>query len=124
MYSINKGSLLMRVTKFNHVLTKKVLATDVTETFSSMRETVNPKYCEIISENLLSSKSIWDTIKIEKLPTFTKNYAQTKLTIDKHLFNIKEERKPMLRFVIASKTCPEIDLYTSIFWFLRVFSCS
>ena len=56
-----------------NVLTKKVLATDVTETFLSMREAGNAKYCEFVSENLLGSKSIWDTIKKEKLPTFTKN---------------------------------------------------
>ena len=75
-----------------------------------MREAVNAKYCEFVSENLLGSKSTWDTIKKEKLPTFAKNRAQTKLTIDKQLVNIKEERKLMSRFVIAARTRPEIDL--------------
>ena len=75
-----------------------------------MREAGIAKYCELVSENLLGSKSIWDTIKKEKLPTFTKNCAQTKLTIDKQLVNIKEERKLMSRFAIAARTRPEIDL--------------
>ena len=69
-----------------------MLATDVAETFLSMREAGNAKYCEFVSENLLRSKSIWDTIKKkEKLPTFTKYCAQTKLTIDKQLVNIKKD---------------------------------
>ena len=55
-----------------NVLTKKELATDVAETFLSMREAGNTKYCEFVSGNLLGSKSIWGTIKKEKLPTFTK----------------------------------------------------
>ena len=93
-----------------NVLTKTVLATDVAETFLSMREAGNAQYCEFVSENLLGSKSIWNTIKKEKLPTFAKNCAQTKLTIDKQLVNIKEERKLMPKFVIAARTRPEIDL--------------
>ena len=92
-----------------NVLTKKVLTTDVAETFLSMREAGNTKYCGFVSENLLGSKSIWDTIKKEKLPTFAKNCAQVKLTIDKQLVNIKEERKIMSRFVIAARTRPEIN---------------
>ena len=93
-----------------NVSTKKVLATDVVETFLSMREAGNAKFCEFVSENLLGSKSIWDTIKKKKLPTFAKNCAQTKLTIDKQLVNIKEESKLMSRFVIAARAQPEIDL--------------
>ena len=93
-----------------NVLTKKVLATDVAEAFLSMRGAGNAKYCEFVSENLLGSKSIWDTIKKKKLPTFAKNCTQTKLTIDKQLVNIKEERKPMSRVVIAARTRPETDL--------------
>ena len=91
-------------------MTKKVLATDVAETFFSMREAGNSKYCEFVSEKLLGSKSISDTIKREKLPTFIKNYTQTKFTIDKQLVNIKEERKLMSTFVIAARTHSEIDL--------------
>ena len=93
-----------------NVLTKKVLATDLAETFLSMRGADNVKSCEFISENLLGSKSLWDTIKKEKLPTFAKNCALTKLTIDKQLVNIKEERKLMSKFFIAARTRPEIDL--------------
>ena len=96
--------------KVDNVLTKKVLATNVAETFLSMREAGNAKYCKFVSENLLGSKSIWDTIKKEKLPTFGKYCVQTKLTIDKQLVNIKEECKLMSRFVIAARTRPEIDL--------------
>ena len=76
----------------------------------STREAGNAKYSEFVSEHLLGSKSIWDTIKKEKLPTSAKNCAQTKLTIDKQVANIKEERKLMSRFVIAARTHPEIDL--------------
>ena len=96
--------------KVYNVLTKRVLATDVVETFLSMREAGNAKYCEFFSEKLFSSKSIWDTIKKEKLPTFTKNSAQTKVTIDKQLVNIKEKCRLMSRFVIKARTSPEIDL--------------
>ena len=78
-----------------NVFTKKVLATNVAETFLSMREAGNVKYCEFVSENLLGNKSMWDTMKKEKLPTFAKNCAQTKLTIDKELVNIKKEHKLM-----------------------------
>ena len=93
-----------------NVLTKKVLATDIAETFLSMRDASNAKYCQFVSENPLGSKLIRDTIKREKLSTFAKICAQTKLTIDKQLANIKEERKLMSRFVIAARTRPEIDL--------------
>ena len=60
-----------------------------------MREAGNVKYCEFVSENLLGSKSMWDTMKKAKLPTFAKNCVQTKLTIDKELVNIKKEHKLM-----------------------------
>ena len=48
--------------------------------------------------------------KKEKLPTFAKHCTQNKLTVDKQLANIEEERKLMSRFVIAARTHPEIDL--------------
>ena len=93
------------------------------ETFLSMREAGNAKYCEFFSEKLFSSKSIWDTIKKEKLPTFTKNSAQTKVTIDKQLVNIKEKCRLMSRFVIKARTSPEIDL-PAYFGSYKFFSCS
>ena len=49
--------------KVYNVLSKKILANNAAETFLSMEEAGNAKYCEFVSENLLGSKSIQDAIK-------------------------------------------------------------
>ena len=61
--------------KVYNALYKKVLANNATETFLSMEEAGNAKYCEFVSENLLSSKSIRDAIKKEKLTNLCKTLS-------------------------------------------------
>ena len=78
--------------------------------FLKLREIGEEKYLNFVNEQLTGEKSIWDTIKKVKLPTFVTNNKQVTIQVNKQLVNIKEERKLMTRFVIASRSRPDIDL--------------
>ena len=63
-----------------------------------------------VKERIEGDSSIWDTIKREKLPTFTDNNKVTSVKVNGETLHIKEERKLMNRILIASRSRPEIDL--------------
>ena len=61
-------------------------------------------------EKLEGEGSIWDTIKREKLSTFTSNNKTEKVILNNKTVQIKHERKLMNRLLVASRTRPDIDL--------------
>ena len=49
-------------------------------------------------------------IKKKKKRKFAKNIKVVKMKVQSQLFNIKAERKPMSRFLVAARSRSEIDL--------------
>ena len=68
------------------------------------------KYNLFIKERLIGEKFIWDTITKEKIPAFVFNNKEITITVNKELVNIKEEKKLLLRFLVALRSRPDIDL--------------
>ena len=67
-------------------------------------------YNALIDEMIVDCKSIWDTMSKYKLPTFISLNIQIAMEINQELVKIKEERKLMSRFLVISRSRPEIDL--------------
>ena len=63
-----------------------------------------------MTTRLIGDKSIWKPLTKRKLPTLASNNKIVKAKIQNQIINIKAERKSMTRFVIASRSRPEIDL--------------
>ena len=72
----------------------------------SVKEIGEQKYWDFVNERLLGNKSIWDTMKKTKLPTFISNNVQIKVLVNNQYLTLKEERKLMSRFVIAARSRP------------------
>ena len=80
------------------------------QNFLPVKEIGERKYWDFLNERLLGEKSIWDTRKKSKLPTFICNNVQLKIHVNDQCLTLKEERKLMSRFVIAARCRPDIDL--------------
>ena len=93
-----------------NILTNKVLPQRSTERFLDVQKVEEERYESFVKERIEGDSSIWDTIKKEKLPTFTDNYKVTSVKVNGETLHIKEERKLMNRILIASRSRPEIDL--------------
>ena len=93
-----------------NVFTKKVFPQENASRFLQAREIGQARYDTFVKENMDSDKSIWDTIKKEKLSTFVSNNKSVTVTVDNQVIKIKEERKFMNRLLVASRTRPDIDL--------------
>ena len=59
---------------------------------------------------LLAKKSIWDRMQKRNLKTFSSLAKKTKVKLKDKVVELKEERSLMTRFIIASRTRPEIQL--------------
>ena len=66
-------------------------------------------YKLFIKVRIVGSKSIWDTIRKRKLPTFVNNIKIATMKVESQLVNIKTERK-LSRFLITATSKSEIDL--------------
>ena len=55
-------------------------------------------------------KSIWDTIKKEKIATFVSNDKAFTVTINNKTYQTKEERKLINRLLVVSRTRSDLDL--------------
>ena len=72
--------------------------------FLQAKERGYKRYLKFVSEQLNGEKSIWETIKKEKLPTFDSLNKKVTLQLNKKIVRIKKERKLMSRFIIAAIT--------------------
>ena len=61
------------------------------------------KYWDFVTERLLGKKSIWDTMKKTKLPTFISNNVQLKVLVINQYLTLKEERKLIFKVCHSSK---------------------
>ena len=93
-----------------NVLTNKVMPAESVLKFLSVKEIGSERYNNFVSQQLNGETSIWETIKKEKLPTFESLNKKITVKVNKKTVSIKEERKLMSRFVIASRTRQDIDL--------------
>ena len=62
------------------------------------------------TERLQSPKSIWDHMKLRKLQTFSSTKKSVKVKLQEKVVTLREERNLMTRFVLTSRSRPEIDL--------------
>ena len=92
-----------------NILTKKVLPNIVAEQFLEVRSIGQDKYNEFVKQKL-GDGSIWDSMKKEKLNTFSSNNKKVTVSVNKQLVQVREERKLMTRLLVASKIRPDIDL--------------
>ena len=65
---------------------------------------------DFINERLCGTTSIWEPIKRRKLPTFKENSVTSKVKFADKVITLKEERRLLTRFVMASRERPEVDL--------------
>ena len=83
---------------------------ELAQKFLQAKERGYERHLKFVSEQLNGEKSIWETIKKEKLPTFDSLNKKVTLQLNKKIVRIKEERKLMSRFIIAARTRQDIDL--------------
>ena len=93
-----------------NILIKKVLPNFVAERFLEVRPFGQEKYNEFVKQKLEGDGSIWDSIKKEKLNTFSSNNKKFTVSANKQLVQVREERKLMTRLLVASRTRSDIDL--------------
>ena len=67
-------------------------------------------YKSFIDERIVSNKSIWNTMSKYKLLTFISLNIEIAMKINQELVKIKEERRLVSRFLLASRKRLETDL--------------
>ena len=94
-----------------NVLTNKVLPNALANEFLAAAEG-EKLYRKFIEERLVGLKSIWDPLTKRKLPTSSNNKKTATVSVGHKLINanVREERKLMTRFIIASRSRSNTDL--------------
>ena len=67
-------------------------------------------YNNFVDERLFGEVSIWEPLKKRKITTFKIHVKSCNIKTKEGVVNIKEERKLMSRFIVASRTRQDIDL--------------
>ena len=113
------GVTFDRVDNVFNILTKKVLPNKDAQRFLDAKAIGQAKYDKFVKDKLTGQESIWDTMTKEKLSTFAANNKTVKVTLERQIVHIREERKLMTRLLIASRSRPDIDLkkYLGIYEF-------
>ena len=113
------GVTFDRVDNVFNILTKKVLPNKDAQRFLDAKAIGQAKYDKFVKDKLTGEESIWDTMTKEKLSTFAANNKTVKVTLERQIVHIREERKLMTRLLIASRSRPDIDLkkYLGIYEF-------
>ena len=93
-----------------NILTKAILPEKSADQFLKIEEEGEKLLNDFINERLCGTKSIWEPIKRRKLPTFKENYVTSKVKLADKVITLKEERRLLTRFVMASRERPEVDL--------------
>ena len=94
----------------SNVITKVVLPEQAAQQLLSHEEEGEKLLNNFINERILGEKSIWDTLPKRKLPTFAASNSTVKVTLQNKVVTLKEERSLLVRFAIAARSRPEIDL--------------
>ena len=74
-------------------------------------EIAQQMFQDFVTERLTKGKlSVWDKMSKRKLQTYKSGNASTENRVEDKLVKIKEERGLLQRFIIISRSRPELDL--------------
>ena len=93
-----------------NVITKKVLDPNLANVFLDCEAIGEALYNNFVDERLFGEVSIWEPLKKRKIPTFKMHVKSCNIKTKEGVVNIKEERKLMSHFIVASRTRQDIDL--------------
>ena len=93
-----------------NVITKKVLDPNLAKVLFDCEGIGEVLYNNFVDERLFGEVSVWEPLKKRKIPTFKMHVKSCNIKTKEGVVNIKEERKLMSRFIVASRTRQDIDL--------------
>ncbi len=94
-----------------NLLTKEVMAETATKDIIQRDELGQQMFEDFVKESLTEGKlSVWDKMTKKKLKTFKSANATTDIKIGDKMVKIKEERGLLQRFIVISRSRPELDL--------------
>ena len=93
-----------------NIMTKAILPVKQAEEFLNHEKIGEDMYKEFKDKRILGNASIWDKMTKRKLPTFVSANKTTKVKLKDRVLELKEERRLMTRFLMASRSREDIDL--------------
>ena len=94
-----------------NLLTKEVMTETATKDIIQCDELGQQMFEDFVKERLTEGKlSVWDKMTKKKLKTFKSANATTDIKIGDKMVKIKEERGLLQRFIVISRSRPELDL--------------
>ena len=93
-----------------NIVTKVVLPPSKASIFSAHDSIGEELYNKFKEERLQGDRSVWDPMKKRKMPTFADTSKSYKTKVDDKIVEIKEEKRLLTKFVIASRRRGDIDL--------------
>ena len=92
------------------MVTKVVVPKEVTDEFLNFEEKGASAYERFKNERLQGEKCIWSSLPKTKLKSFECTVKCTSIKVNEKVAHLKQERKLMTRFIIASRKRADIDL--------------
>ena len=93
-----------------NIVTKVVLPPSKASIFLAHDYIGEELYIKFKEERLQGDRSVWDPMKKRKMPTFADTSKSFKTKVDDKIVEIKEEKRLLAKFVIASRRRDDIDL--------------
>lgn len=93
-----------------NTITKAVLPEKSSEEFLKHESIGENMYKDFKDERITGNKPIWEKMTKRKLPTFVRSNNTTKIQLKDKVVELKEEKRLMTRFVLASRSREDIDL--------------
>ena len=93
-----------------NVITKKGVGSKLGKSFLDCEAIGEALYSNFVDERLFGEVSVWEPLKKRKIPIFKVHVKSCNIKTKEGVVNIKEERKLMSCFIVASRTRQDIDL--------------
>ena len=93
-----------------NIISKRVLPDAATVHLLDFDTNGETMYESFKAERMEAEKSIWDPMKKRNLSTFSITKKTTKVKLQDRIVTLKEDRRLMIRFIIASRKRPEMNL--------------
>ena len=94
-----------------NLLTKQVMNENVCKDLVNRDNIGQIMFQDFVKERIQTGTlSVWDPMKKRKLNTFRSSNVTTEVKINEKLVKIKEERGLLQRFIVISRSRPELDL--------------
>ena len=90
--------------------TKAVLPTKKADEFLQHKQIGEDLYKVFKDERVNGEKSIWEKMTKRKLPTFVASNKTTHVQLKEKVVELKEEKRLMTQFIVASRSREDIDL--------------